>query len=92
MTDPFKEAEATRKVLTAPEDAEGRIDAWLAATLAGDFSRSRIKALIPSGASSPSQTATSASMLASISGWPMAGPSRRASAFAAATAPGAQFR
>lgn len=50
MTDPFKEAEATRKVLTAPEDAEGRIDAWLAATLAGDFSRSRIKALIEEGA------------------------------------------
>ena len=50
MTDPFKEAEATRKVLTAPEDAEGRIDAWLAATLAGDYSRSRIKALIEEGA------------------------------------------
>ncbi|MGQ3211119.1 MAG: RluA family pseudouridine synthase [Shinella sp.] len=50
MTDPFKEAEATRKVLTVPEDAEGRIDAWLAATLAGDFSRSRIKALIEEGA------------------------------------------
>ena len=50
MTDPFKEAEATRKVLTVPEDAEGRIDAWLAAALAGDFSRSRIKALIEEGA------------------------------------------
>ena len=50
MTDPFKEAEATRKVLTAPEDAEGRIDAWLAAMLAGDYSRSRIKALIEEGA------------------------------------------
>jgi 23S rRNA pseudouridine1911/1915/1917 synthase len=50
MTDPFKEAEATRKVLTVPEDAEGRIDAWLAATLAGDFSRNRIKALIEEGA------------------------------------------
>ncbi|UNK38826.1 RluA family pseudouridine synthase [Shinella sp. H4-D48] len=50
MTDPFKEADATRKVLTVPEDAEGRIDAWLAATLAGDFSRSRIKALIEEGA------------------------------------------
>ncbi len=50
MTDPFKEADATRKVLTVPEEAEGRIDAWLAATLAGDFSRSRIKALIEEGA------------------------------------------
>lgn len=50
MTDPFKEADATRKVLTVPEDAEGRMDAWLAATLAGDFSRSRIKALIEEGA------------------------------------------
>ncbi|MCJ8150603.1 RluA family pseudouridine synthase [Shinella sedimenti] len=50
MTNPFKEADATRKVLTVPEDAEGRIDAWLAATLAGDFSRSRIKALIEEGA------------------------------------------
>lgn len=50
MTDPFKEAEATRKVLTAPEDANGRIDAWLATTLSGDYSRSRIKALIEEGA------------------------------------------
>ncbi|RFZ87004.1 RluA family pseudouridine synthase [Shinella sp. WSJ-2] len=50
MTDPFKEADATLKVLTVPDDAEGRIDAWLAATLAGDFSRSRIKALIEEGA------------------------------------------
>src|SRR6478609_2988431 len=50
MTDPFKEADATMKVLTVPDDAEGRIDAWLAATLAGDFSRSRIKALIEEGA------------------------------------------
>jgi 23S rRNA pseudouridine1911/1915/1917 synthase len=50
MTDPFKEAEATRKVLTVPEDGGGRIDAWLAAALAGDFSRSRIKALIEEGA------------------------------------------
>lgn len=50
MTDPFKEADATRKVLTVPEDAEGRMDAWLAAALADDFSRSRIKALIEEGA------------------------------------------
>jgi 23S rRNA pseudouridine1911/1915/1917 synthase len=50
MTDPFKEADATRKVLTALEDAEGRIDAWLAAILADDFSRSRIKAMIEEGA------------------------------------------
>src|SRR5690606_23431112 len=50
MTDPFKEADATKKVLTVPEDASGRIDAWLAATLADDYSRSRIKALIEEGA------------------------------------------
>ncbi|MCF3638373.1 RluA family pseudouridine synthase [Rhizobium sp. TRM95111] len=50
MSDPFKQAEATRKVLTAEDGAEGRLDAWLAQALAGDFSRSRIKALIEQGA------------------------------------------
>lgn len=64
MNDPFKEAEATRKVLTIPEGAEGRIDAWLAAALAGDHSRSRIKALIEEGA-------------ALVNGEPMTEPKRK---------------
>ncbi|MBD9373400.1 RluA family pseudouridine synthase [Rhizobium sp. ARZ01] len=50
MSDPFKQADDTRKVLTAGEDAAGRIDAWLAEALGGEFSRSRIKALIEQGA------------------------------------------
>ncbi|MCJ8519660.1 23S rRNA pseudouridine1911/1915/1917 synthase [Pseudorhizobium tarimense] len=50
MNDPFKQAEPPRKVLVAGEDAEGRLDAWLTATLKGDFSRSRIKSLIEQGA------------------------------------------
>lgn len=50
MSDPFKQADDTRKVLTADEDAAGRIDAWLAEALGGEFSRSRIKALIEQGA------------------------------------------
>ncbi|MBU1316594.1 MAG: RluA family pseudouridine synthase [Alphaproteobacteria bacterium] len=50
MNDPFKQAEAPRKVLVADEDAEGRLDAWLTATLDGEFSRNRIKALIEQGA------------------------------------------
>lgn len=50
MSAPFKQADDTRKVLTADEDAAGRIDAWLAATLGGEYSRSRIKALIEQGA------------------------------------------
>jgi 23S rRNA pseudouridine1911/1915/1917 synthase len=50
MNDPFKQAEAPRKVLVADEDAEGRLDAWLTAALDGEFSRSRIKALIEQGA------------------------------------------
>ncbi|MDX3929172.1 MAG: RluA family pseudouridine synthase [Shinella sp.] len=50
MNDPFKEADAARKVLKAGEDASGRLDAWLAEALAGDFSRSRIKGLIEQGA------------------------------------------
>lgn len=50
MTEPFKQAEAPRKVLTADEDAEGRLDAWLTAILAGEYSRNRIKALIEQGA------------------------------------------
>ncbi|RWX78922.1 RluA family pseudouridine synthase [Neorhizobium lilium] len=50
MIEPFKQAEAARKVLTAAEDAEGRLDAWLTGVLAGEYSRSRIKALIEQGA------------------------------------------
>ncbi|MDP9838904.1 23S rRNA pseudouridine1911/1915/1917 synthase [Neorhizobium huautlense] len=50
MNDPFSQGELPRKVLTAGEDAEGRIDAWLAAELGGEFSRNRLKALIEQGA------------------------------------------
>ena len=50
MSDPFKEAAAIRKVLTADETAEGRLDAWLTAKVGEDFSRSRIKALVKEGA------------------------------------------
>jgi 23S rRNA pseudouridine1911/1915/1917 synthase len=50
MNDPFKQAERPRKVLTAAEDAEGRLDAWLTSVLDGEFSRNRIKALIEQGA------------------------------------------
>lgn len=50
MTDPFNEAERPRKDLIAADDAEGRLDAWLAAALEGEFSRNRVKALIEQGA------------------------------------------
>jgi len=50
MNDPFNEIERPRKVLTAPDEAEGRLDAWLTSVLEGEFSRSRIKALIEQGA------------------------------------------
>jgi 23S rRNA pseudouridine1911/1915/1917 synthase len=50
MNDPFKQAERLRKVLTAAEDAEGRLDAWLTSVLDSEFSRNRIKALIEQGA------------------------------------------
>jgi len=50
LSDPFKEPAGIRKVLTADETAEGRIDAWLTAKIGEDFSRSRIKALIKEGA------------------------------------------
>ncbi|WP_337267580.1 RluA family pseudouridine synthase [Oryzifoliimicrobium ureilyticus] len=49
MSDPFKQAAGIRKVLTAGEDAEGRLDAWITANLGEEFSRSRIKALIKDG-------------------------------------------
>jgi 23S rRNA pseudouridine1911/1915/1917 synthase len=59
---PFTEAEtdreaqdvadgaSDRQTLVAGDDAEGRLDAWLAAELEPDLSRSRIKALIEAGA------------------------------------------
>ena len=50
MNEPFNENERARKVLTAGEDAEGRIDAWITSVFDGEFSRSRIKALIEQGA------------------------------------------
>ena len=50
MNDPFKQALDNRKVLKADESAEGRLDSWLTATLGGEFSRNRIKALIEQGA------------------------------------------
>ena len=34
MTEPFRQADGTRKALTAGEDAAGRLDAWLAADMA----------------------------------------------------------
>ncbi len=47
--EPFNEAGSDRKVLTADEDAAGRLDAWLARELPADLSRSRLKALILDG-------------------------------------------
>jgi 23S rRNA pseudouridine1911/1915/1917 synthase len=49
LSDPFKEAAGNRKVLTADETAEGRLDAWLTAGLGETFSRSRVKALVKDG-------------------------------------------
>ena len=50
MNDPFKQPGSARKDLIAGEDAEGRLDAWLAGQLSGDLSRNRVKALIEQGA------------------------------------------
>ncbi len=50
MKEPFTQAGSRMKVLTADENAAGRLDAWLAAAVDGDLSRSRIKALILEGA------------------------------------------
>ncbi len=49
MDEPFTEATADRKELTAESDAAGRLDAWLAGALNGEISRSRIKHLILEG-------------------------------------------
>ncbi|GKX33621.1 MAG: pseudouridine synthase [Rhizobiaceae bacterium MnEN-MB40S] len=50
MKEPFTQAGPRMKVLTADENAAGRIDAWIAGAVDGDLSRSRIKALILEGA------------------------------------------
>jgi 23S rRNA pseudouridine1911/1915/1917 synthase len=50
MTDPFNDVADNRKVLTADETAEGRLDQWLTGRLEGEFSRNRIKSLIEQGA------------------------------------------
>jgi 23S rRNA pseudouridine1911/1915/1917 synthase len=51
MNAPDSEAGAGRKVLTAEENAAGlRLDQWLAAALAPEFSRSRVQTLIREGA------------------------------------------
>jgi len=49
LSDPFKQAAGIRKVLTADENAEGRLDAWMTAQLGEEFSRSRVKVLIKEG-------------------------------------------
>lgn len=49
MGEPFNEAEADKKVLTADAEAGGRLDVWLAAALPDTLSRNRIKALIEDG-------------------------------------------
>jgi 23S rRNA pseudouridine1911/1915/1917 synthase len=64
MSDPFNQEPTNRKVLIAGEEAEGRIDAYLAAHLEGSYSRSRIKALIEEGA-------------VTIDGQPMLEPKRK---------------
>jgi 23S rRNA pseudouridine1911/1915/1917 synthase len=50
MAEPFNEATSDKKVLTAGEEASGRLDVWLAAEFGDDLSRSRLKALIKEGA------------------------------------------
>ncbi|WP_246748662.1 RluA family pseudouridine synthase [Rhizobium setariae] len=49
MSASFNGDDAIGKVLVADEAATGRLDAWLAAALGGEFSRNRIKALIEGG-------------------------------------------
>lgn len=49
MVEPFNQAAADRKELKAGSDAEGRLDLWLARSLKGEISRSRIKDLILAG-------------------------------------------
>ena len=47
---PDTDAPRDRQTLVVGEDDTGRLDAWLAAALEPDLSRSRIKALIEAGA------------------------------------------
>ncbi|MEX3010417.1 RluA family pseudouridine synthase [Hoeflea sp. TYP-13] len=49
MTEPFTQAAGEKKVLTADDDASGRLDAWIAAALSGQISRNRIQSLIRDG-------------------------------------------
>lgn len=49
MNAPSIQAPDNRKVLTAGDEAAGRLDAYLAQALEGEFSRNRIKALIEQG-------------------------------------------
>lgn len=46
----FNEAEANKKAFIVEEDASGRLDVWLSKTMAGEFSRNRLKSLIEAGA------------------------------------------
>lgn len=50
MTEPFTQAAGEKKVLTADDDASGRLDSWIASAMNGDVSRSRIQSLIRAGA------------------------------------------
>jgi 23S rRNA pseudouridine1911/1915/1917 synthase len=68
MGDPDTEADGIRKGLTADAGAAGqRLDQWLAAALGGDFSRSRLQALIRQGA-------------VTVGGVPMTEPKRKMAA------------
>jgi 23S rRNA pseudouridine1911/1915/1917 synthase len=46
----LNEDEANKKAFFVEEDASGRLDVWLSKTMAGEFSRNRIKSLIEAGA------------------------------------------
>lgn len=46
----FNEADANKKAFIVEEDASGRLDVWLSKTMAGEFSRNRLKSLIEAGA------------------------------------------
>src|SRR5262245_11005530 len=49
MPQSFSEDDPEAKVLIADKAATGRLDAWLASTLEGELSRSRLKAVIEGG-------------------------------------------
>lgn len=46
----FNEADANKKAFIVEEDVSERLDVWLSKTLAGEFSRNRLKSLIEAGA------------------------------------------